>query len=221
MMESLAAGRSEILCAKGGDVLLYDEYARFATILAENEQSAEAMAKLIPEDVKLIVTSQDFVNRVLENYGYKAYCECEQYLYPQKVTLPVKHKDMRVLTEADAEYVCEHYVGANGADEERAYIYNRIHAKALYGVYVAGQLAGFAGIHEDGSSGLLHVEEAYRGQGLALALEAYVINRQLEQGRIPYGYVNLGNEASAKLQEKLGLYKASKTFYWLEKSTCN
>ena len=220
MMESLAAGRSEILYVKGEDVLLYDEHAKFATILAKDEQSAGMMAKLLPEDVNRIVTSQIFVNDVLAERGYIAYCECEQYLYPQKVTLPVKHKDIRLLTETDAEYVCEHYCGLNASESERAYILNRIRAKAMYGVYVEGKLAGFVGVHVDGCSGLLYVEEAYRGMGLALSLEAYMINRQLEQGRVPYEYVNLGNEASAKLQEKLGLYKASKTFYWLEKSTC-
>lgn len=221
MMESLTHGRSEILYAKDGDVLLYDEQSRYAMILAKDNAGAMKMADLVPEKVELITTSQSFVNEALAQKGYQAYCECAQYLYPQKVTLPVKHKDIRVLTEEHADYVCEHYCGCNISDSRRAYILNRIRAKALYGAFVDEQLIGFAGNHDEGSTGLLHVEEAYRGMGLALSLEAYVINRQLEQGRVPYGHVVYGNEASAKLQEKLGLYKASKTFYWLEKSACN
>ena len=220
MMESLAAGRSEILYARGEDVLLYDERAKYVTILAKDAQSAKIMAELIPEDTELITTNQSFVNEVLATYGYTVLCDCDQYLYPQKVTLPVKHKDIRLLTEEHADYVCEQYSGPNANKAEKEYILNRISAKALYGAFVDGNLAGFAGIHEEGSSGILHVEEIYRGMGLALSLEAYVINRQLEQGRVPYGHVTKANEASAKLQEKLGLYKASKTFYWLEKSAC-
>ncbi len=36
-------------------------------------------------------------------------------------------------------------------------------------------------------------------------------------GWIPYGHVMEGNEASELLQEKMGLYKATKKLYWLDR----
>ena len=90
----------------------------------------------------------------------------------------------------------------------------------MYGCFAGGKLTGFIGVHREGSLGMLYVEDACRRQGMGEALEAFAINRMLERGWTPYGHVVEGNDASVKLQEKLGLYRASKTFCWLEKSTC-
>ena len=76
---------------------------------------------------------------------------------------------------------------------------------------------GFIGFHDEGSMGLLYVDEAYRHQGVAASLESYLINRQLEWGWVPYGQIAVDNEPSKKLQEKLGLYLSSGTVWWLEK----
>ncbi|MCM1540277.1 MAG: GNAT family N-acetyltransferase [Blautia sp.] len=87
----------------------------------------------------------------------------------------------------------------------------------MYGAFVDDRQVGFVGMHSEGSLGLLYVEEAYRRQGIAVSLEAYVINRALEKGWIPYGHVIVGNEKSFALQEKLGLYRSDRTVWWLER----
>ena len=80
---------------------------------------------------------------------------------------------------------------------------------------------GFAGVHSEGSLGMLFVEEPFRRQGIAAALEACAVNRMLEKGWTPYGQISAENAASIKLQEKLGFYRAEKTFWWLEKTLAN
>nr|WP_304442847.1 GNAT family N-acetyltransferase [uncultured Acetatifactor sp.] len=91
----------------------------------------------------------------------------------------------------------------------------------MYGAFLEGRQVGFVGTHDEGSLGMLFVEEPFRGRGIGASLEAYVVNRMLERGQTPYGHVAVGNAASERLQERLGFYKAEKTFWWLEKVLAN
>jgi tRNA (guanine37-N1)-methyltransferase len=85
----------------------------------------------------------------------------------------------------------------------------------LYGAFAEGKLVGFIGIHSEGSAGLLYVDNAYRGQGIGRSLEAYLMNRHLEKGWVPYGHVTTQNADSVGLQESMGLYRADKKLWWL------
>ncbi|MCM1191158.1 MAG: GNAT family N-acetyltransferase [Butyrivibrio sp.] len=86
----------------------------------------------------------------------------------------------------------------------------------MYGAFADGRLTGFIGTHAAGGMGMLYVEEAYRGLGLGKSLVSYQINRTLEQGRIPYCHVPEDSPAAEGILEKLGLYRAGKTVWWLE-----
>lgn len=103
-----------------------------------------------------------------------------------------------------------------------AYIRERITAGALYGAFTEdGGLVGVAGMHQDGSLGMPYVEKEYRGRGIGASLESYAVNRMLEKGWTPYGHVTVGNRSCEKLQEKLGFYRAEKTFWRMEKILAN
>lgn len=91
----------------------------------------------------------------------------------------------------------------------------------MFGVFSDAQPVGFIGFHEEGSLGLLFVEQQFRRQGFAASLEAYGVNLMLEKGQTPYGYVEKGNVPSERLQEKLGFYQAEKTFWRMEKTLAN
>ena len=64
----------------------------------------------------------------------------------------------------------------------------------------------------------LYVKLQYRHQKLATALETYAFNRALENGWIPYGQIIVGNEASMKLQESMGLHFSKSSVYWMTKN---
>lgn len=230
MMESLARGRGEILYtdvwAGGENMALYDHDARVCMLTAQNPEEGEHMAGIVPEGGELVLISQPFLEDILAGRGYKPFLRCRQALYTQRNPLPVRHKDIRRLSVDSLEYVCGHFCGGEGAESQyspgvdREYLRQRILAGAMYGVFLEGRLSGFAGIHEEGALGMLYVEEGSRRCGAGASLEAYVINRMLERGWTPYGHIAEGNQASLRLQEKLGLYLASKTFLWMKKSTC-
>lgn len=143
---------------------------------------------------------------------YEIHSECYQFLYTQRAPLPVKHRDIRPLAMEHLNYVSEHY-----SYDDRSYVQARIREGVMYGAFVEDKLVGFIGMHNEGSLGLLYVEKAYRRRGIARSLEAYMINRILEKGWIPYGHVIVGNEESFALQDKIGLYRSNRTVWWLEK----
>lgn len=229
MTESLARGHGKIvytnIWAGGGNIVLYDHDAKVCMLAAEDSESGANMAGIVPEDTRLALISQSFLKEPLMKRGYRPVFWCRQALYTQKTPLPVRHKDIRKLSMSDFEYVCSRYCGHGDGSEaglgaDKDYIRERIQAGAIYGAFLEGDQVGFAGIHAEGTFGMLYVEGACRRQGIGASLEAYVINRMLERGWTPYGHIVEGNEVSMRLQEKLGLYFASKTFLWMEKSTC-
>ncbi len=220
MMESLSRGRADILYTdfRGRDtaVLLYDRKAGICMMTALDRETGERMAELIPGDTQMLLVSEPFLRDILLKAGYALFGEFGQFLYTRKETLPVKHREIRTLSEGDIGYVSKWY-GTEGPGLDDEYVRERISAGAMYGAFLEGRQVGFVGIHDEGSLGMLFVEESFRGRGIGASLEAWAVNCMLEKGWIPYGHVAEGNEASARLQERLGFYKAEKSFWWLEK----
>lgn len=216
LIETLSRGRGEIFFAEGKSLLVYNRTCDIVLLTAENIEHGDKMLSLIPETCGLAVTSQSFLNDLLcEKLKFKVCQECHQVCYTPREPLPVRHKDIRALTHEEFSYVAEHYtLGDPDSVKER------INAKALYGAFIEGQIVGFAGIHEDGSMGMLYVDEKHRYQGIGAALESYVINREREAGHTPYAHIIVGNEESLRLQEKLGLYQAKQNIWWLVKKAC-
>lgn len=217
MIENLSRGFGEILYCNGealqhSDILIYDRRSKVSMLQAAGEETAAELAARIPEETELIMSTQECVNRELQKKGYRIECATWQYLYTEKVRLAVKHKDIRRLTREHLNYVCEHQ-----EHNDRRYIEICLELGNLYGAFAEDRLVGFAGMHREGSMGLLYVDEAYRGQGIARSLEAYLVNTALDKGWLPYGHVVCGNTASEKLQEELGFYKSDKIVWWLER----
>lgn len=228
MMESLARGRAEILYGNREEipkpsVLLYDQDSKTCMAIATNACLANEIAERLPEETKRVILSDLFLKEALLQRHYQTAGEYSQVLYTRREVLRVKHKDIRPLTMEHYSYICgdicQFYLNdpksAPGSDP--AYIRERIQAGAMYGAFLEGSLAGFIGIHAEGSLGMLFVEEPFRRQGIAASLESWLINRMLERGWVPYGYIESGNRAAESLQEKLGLYQSKKTFWRMEK----
>lgn len=211
MIENLARGIAEIIYHKGGDVLIYNAESKTCMMLAESEESARNMLELAPASTELFLTNQPFLNPMIcERFSYVIYHECYQCLYTKKEHLPVDHKDIRLLTMEHLPYVQAHYHLLSGE-----YVEDRILNKALYGAFVENQLVGFVGLHDDGSSGMLYVDENYRRMHIGESLVAFHTNRMLEQGCIPYAHIITDNRISLEMQEKMGYYVAEQTVFWM------
>lgn len=212
LMESLSRGLGEILFMQGEEVIIQDDDAATTFLYTEDKRMSEVMQAALPPQASLILANNKELSDQLQEQGWHLIGACSQYLYTAKEPLPVKYKNIRQLTLDDLDYVNQHY-----HYEEREYLARRIWAGLMFGAYDGDRLVGFIGVHGEGSGGMLYVDREYRRQGIAESLEAYLLNRCIERGWIPYGHVMEGNEASELLQEKMGLYKASKKLYWLDR----
>lgn len=148
-----------------------------------------------------------------QKLGFQAQMECYNALYrsqePIAYSLP-EGAEIRKLDQSHVGFVHSHYHMV----DDIGYIRERIEAD-MFGVFLRGEIAGFAGTHEERSMGLLEILPEYRRLGLAYALEAHLINHLLAQGRVPFCQVAIVNDASIRLQQKLGLEISQQVIYWL------
>ena len=80
--------------------------------------------------------------------------------------------------------------------------------------YLDGKLAAYAGVHDDGSLGMLHVFEEYRGRGLSKQMSRFMVNRRLAQGCLPYAQIFCDNEPSLGLQRRNGMIFSNDIIAW-------
>ncbi len=227
MMEFLNRGLGEVFYEKDMNILLGSK--DFLMISATSEDDAERMLRGWLKRKELTAIScgktqkakvtydvsvtEEFVKDILmQKFGLQVSMKCYQACYTNKVPLPVRHKDIRLLGKEHLEFITQNYDCM-----PVKYIRERLEACAFWGAYDADKLIGFVGIHAEGSMGMLFVEQEYRRKGIGEALESYIINLQIANGQTPYCQIVEGNDASMALQEKLGLYFAQQPMWWLYK----
>ncbi len=162
----------------------------------------------------LVMTDdQALANRLVEEGVYPEIMECITAFYLKPIPPQISHPNikMRPLTETDLPFVLENYHNPGSLE---VHIRDRI-AEGMVGGVIDGQLAGFAGIHQEGAMGLLEVLPEFRRRGLAELLEAELIKSCLKKGQLPYCHIRKGNTASIALQEKLGLSIDTHPVYWV------
>ncbi len=218
LMQMLHRGNGELMYHKGESVLLYDRKCDAYMMTAATDEAAREMCSMlfdntdVKEKAELFVVNQECLKDRIESLMNVWSQRCFQACYTAREPLSVRHKDIRRLdlTYLDTISACYH-----GGD--KAYVRSRLQECAVYGAFVQDRLVGFVGLHIDGSMGMLYVEPEYRRQGIAASLESYLINRLLELGFTPYCHIVADNEASLKLQEKLGLYFSKGNLWWIER----
>ena len=162
------------------------------------------------------VCHQKFVlTSILERFGLKNFNECYQVIYPKKkapdLPEPDEAVEIRELDETYAANVEAHY----HLYHDEVYIRERIASRQMIGAFLDGELAGFAGVHNDGGMGMLEVLEPFRKRGIGSLLEAEMIRRELAAGHVPYAHVFVENEISVALQKKSGMRFAPGSVFWV------
>lgn len=159
------------------------------------------------------VKQKEIVDVLVNDFHHTLAFGCYQAVYNQtsiSIQYP-PHVSICLLTKEHALMVKENYQHS----DDPQYIDELIENKHMWGLFEQGEFAGFIGIHDEGSMGLLEVLPSYQRRGYGMMLEGYLIHYYLHQGWIPYCQVIEGNEASLQLQKKLGLDISSKLSYWL------
>lgn len=212
LLEMLRRGTADVLYCTRHALAMHERASGAAVLCAETEREARAALAHLPRTGLYVAHGALCARLLREETGCTGGQKCRQARYLRPVPpAPVPGVELRILDESHTDLVFEHYHMAPGRD----YVAERLAAGAMTGAFLDGVLAGFIGIHEEGSIGMLEVLPAYRRRGLGYALEAGAIRRALKEGAIPYCQVIEGNTASMELQKKLGLEFSDGFVYWL------
>ncbi len=202
MLEPLRLGEASIVYAGEDGVLIYHIPGRIYMLSAASIASTEKLAGLM-KDPTVILLHQNYLKEELKRrFSMTHTMQCHQAAWLKDEPVPASSSgdDLRLLTDKELPIVLQHYKTVDGTE----YVKERLEAGML-GAFVDGELAGFIGTHPEGSIGLLEVLPAYRRRGLAVRLETAMMIRQQSLGRVPYGQIKAGNEASIALHIKLGM----------------
>ena len=203
LLEPLRLGLCEVVFAAEDGVVLRQEDT---VLLAASTEEAAARLPL-PAAPCYQTTDGAVRRRLAAEVPARDHFDCRVVVYTGE-PLPEPEADIRVLGPEAADFVHAHYHTV----PDRDYIVGRLEAGVMLGVFVDGAPAGFIGVHDDTSMGMLEVLPEYRRRGLARALETALINRQLARGILPWGEVFLDNTAYLRLQA--GLMTDVGSVYW-------
>lgn len=213
MLESIRRGREALLYIDQNGVLLLDQPSGTYMVSTTCEDIAEKILPLI-KNAALIECHQKFYAKELAEQShlyigpdcYQAvYCK-EQRISQEWTGVEIKQLDNTFLSAVKDQY---HMI----QDDE--YLLGRLESGVMYGAFLGKELAGFIGIHEEGSIGLLEVLPEYRRRGIGMALEAHMVNVMLDKGWTPFGQIIEGNAASFSLQKRLGFSIAEQPLFWM------
>lgn len=234
MIELIARGQARLVFAEESNICLQDMASGIYFHTAKDVENGCRMLEEIQKDagqcVELLVLHQDFMTGpAQELLKPDKLMACYQAVYTKKEKLPITglyrldgqqaegQPQMKKLEVDHLDVVADNYDGMDATEGTRSYLKERIEKGWIFGAFVEGELAGFVGMHTEGSIGMLTVLPQYRGRGIGKALETYAVNVSLEHGFTPYGQVKEGNEVSMRLQESLGLCFSKTQVYWLER----
>ena len=161
------------------------------------------------ENTVAVISLCDVELRPLDEFN--KVLKVKQYVYrgpKYQIHVPYEIKEM---TMDDYGYLASHYV-RNGDDE--AYLRNAIERGMLKAVNVDGEIMGFIGEHPEHALGMLYVSESHRRKGVGTALEKAMINKFIDDGKVPFDHVVLDNYKSMNLQKSLGMELDSGCIHW-------
>lgn len=204
----------QILAANQDGVLL--RCGHLIDMAAFSESGCERLLDLFDRAPFLLCFHGDFCEAaIIRRFGVYTHANrCRQAVYTKSQKLPEQEYDfeIRPMEPEHIETAAAHY-GLGDAE----YLADRMERGKLFGAFYGNKLAGFIGVHSEGSMGMLEVLPDYRRRGIGSALERFLTNRRLDEGMIPFGQVIVGNEASFALQRSLGFEFADDVVTWLSR----
>jgi tRNA (guanine37-N1)-methyltransferase len=239
MIELIRRGQARLLYVDEQEICLRDiPSGIFYHTIDVSKKSADSSAALAvirdvirqekSDEEQLLVLHQEEMLAVAERVLHtELLMGCHQAVYTRKEKIPIrrlytagtgdeKSICIRRLTEEHFDIVVEHYSLLNDPE----YIRARIREGSLFGAFFGETLAGFVGMHVEGSMGMLEVLPQYQRQKVGQALETFMINHCVERDMTPFAQIVCGNVASESLQQSLGLYASETLLYWT-KTSCN
>jgi len=230
MIEMINRGRAVLVAKSANDFLLQDTETGYFHHSGENTEFFMGLPREVRLAIKKIILHQEeMLAPVQKLLNLENALICYQAVYTPREKLPIsglyrgdgqpteQGLVIRPLTMEYADIVQKEYNHAEYQKvKDNSYIKDRIKKGCMYGAFLNDELAGFIGIHNDDSIGMLRVFEQYRGRHIGRVMQTFIINKMLEQGNIPYGQFLIGDEGSEKLQKSLGMYMSKTPVIWVD-----
>lgn len=213
LLEALRRGSARVSWAGQEGILLYEADCGAWMMSAADRQTADRLLAQVPADCDLFVGHEMFYRAAAEEkLGFPAQQLCYSALYPgtQPLEIPPFGGEIRQLGPEWSTWLAEHYENGFGG---AAYMEGAIR-RGVLGLFLDGEPAGFVGVHEEGSIGMLEVLPPFRRRGLGEVLQRSAVNLALEQGRLPFGQVFAKNAASLALQRRVGMALSQTMMFW-------
>ena len=152
LLEMLRRGTADVLYCTQHALAMHERVSGAAVLCAETEREARAALEHLPHTGLYVAHGALCARLLREETGCTGGQKCRQARYLRPVPpAPVPGVELRILDESHTDLVFEHYHMAPGRD----YVAERLAAGAMTGAFLDGVLAGFIGIHEEGSIGML------------------------------------------------------------------
>jgi tRNA (guanine37-N1)-methyltransferase len=245
MLECIRRGSAELVYRDGQEILLKEQKSNVymhSNLNGNGEFLANLPRAELADIRELVLHQQELLEKAEALLPLKAGPACRQAVCTRREKLPVSglyradgspmpnglviHElpEAYAVQAAEAYLAYGYFAGSAVSEEKRAEIISqmreRIAAHELFGAFFASDVgeekfAGFIGKYAEGSIGMLTVFPEYRRNKVALALETFMLNRDIEQGMTPYGQIIEDNTASLAVLEKLGGYVSKTPVFWL------
>ena len=210
----LRRGTGEIIEQSENLLFIRDSVSRAYMLACEDAaEGADVLARRLGEKADLLMVADLSLGReAFRRFGFSGGIECYQAAWYGGIPDTSPTLRIRRADENDLDMLVRSYDHLSPGDLEL--IVKR--RKLLLG-YEGGDLVGFIGEHLEGSLGLLHVFPPFRRRGFGEALEKIMIAETMREGYVPFGQITKDNEASLRLQRKLGLTISENLICWMWK----
>lgn len=214
MLEAVNSEKAELLYASSKGVLLFHTECDGYFISTEDEATADAMISSVARANLFFAHQKFYVSSIQQKFGLTEKMECYQaaYLKKELLSIPDTPFEIKELNADFLPFILKHY----SHDAGELYLRERLNSGNMFGAFLSGQLAGFIGMHAEGTIGLLEVLPEYYRRGIAQVLESFQVNRLLKKGMIPFGQILAGNTPSLMLHKKLNFSISDETIFLLE-----
>ena len=212
MLELLRRDSGSVRYAGSDGLLLWDKESGAWFLSARSEADLNRALSLIPQEARLATCHEDwYLDAVEKRLDLKGRAFFQSvWTKKQPPELPPFQGELRRLGPEWAETVAEAYCQTFGDVD---YILGAID-RGMLGLFDGEELAGFIGVHDEGSLGMLEVLPPYRRRGYGLVLQLAIIRAALAEGSCAYGEVAEHNAASLALQQKAGMTVCPEKIYW-------
>lgn len=211
IIDPLIRGTAEILAVSDNGVLAYEKIGELFLLSSETPEEGIRLLEGLDKAGIFNANRNAPVEYMMKKYGFNICVECFQCAYMKgKEVIIATDLDIRLAKEENLKLIYETY--RKETEEGLREIWER---GELFCAYKEGKMVGFAGVHLEGSVGLLEIFPEYRGKGYGAAMEAHVINYMVRNGRVPWGHVITDNELSLKIQKRIGYEFSPENMFWL------